>query len=242
MKKRFIPVICGILTAFAVGTVNADDVLSKEEIADRLWEDMWFGNDDDGTVFPEASYKHHLLTEWIDENYSNNEDYDWSNIGRIGYQYSDYYSDLTENWLFTDENDQWYITDEETGMVYHFSMFQGEWNMIDSNGDTVDIFEPFSTIETADDKPAVYDDNGNTDNHKVVAENKEAACQKVSEWTADKDNKNGEVVTEYAAETTYTATQDAVEENTNTIPVIAGVLAVCALAGTGAFVYSRKKG
>ena len=51
MKKRFIPVICGILTAFAVGTVNADDVLSKEEIADRLWEDMWFGNDDDGTVF-----------------------------------------------------------------------------------------------------------------------------------------------------------------------------------------------
>lgn len=130
MKKRLIPVICGILTAFAVGTVNADDVLSKEEIADRLWEDMWFGNADDGTVFPEASYKHHLLTEWIDENYSNNEDYDWSNIGRIGYQYSDYYSDLTENWLFTDENDQWYITDEETGMVYHFSMFQGHFQFM----------------------------------------------------------------------------------------------------------------
>ena len=34
-----------------------------------IWEDLWNGKGDNGLEYPEASYKHHLLDKWLDENY-----------------------------------------------------------------------------------------------------------------------------------------------------------------------------
>lgn len=96
-----------IITAIAVATVslslsltvNAVEILDKDYIETEIWEDVWLGKVDNGTNFPEASYKHHLLDEWLDDNYGSDE-YDWSELGEIKYQYKDYYNNLTENWNF----------------------------------------------------------------------------------------------------------------------------------------------
>lgn len=92
-----------IITALAVYTISigmsvtshAAEILDRDYIESEIWEDMWIGKDDNGTDFPEASYKHHLLMEWLDENYGSDE-YDWSEIGGLKYGYRDYYNDYIE--------------------------------------------------------------------------------------------------------------------------------------------------
>ena len=69
--------------------VHAAGILDKDYIESEIWEEMWLGKGDDGTEFPEASYKHHLLDEWLNENYGS-DDYDWTAIGELKYQYKDY--------------------------------------------------------------------------------------------------------------------------------------------------------
>lgn len=139
-------------------TVNATEMLDMDYIETEIWEDVWFGKGDNGTDFPEASYKHHLLDEWLDDNYGSDE-YDWSELGELKYQYKDYYSNFTGNWDFNDDdNGSWTIETEDNS--YRFELLNGSWNMIDKNGDTVDMFPPFSTEET--EIPSI---NGNSPNN-----------------------------------------------------------------------------
>lgn len=238
MKKKGVSFVFGILAAFNIGrlTVFADDILSKEEVINELWEERWFGDGDDGTEFPEASFNHHLIEQWVNEHYDDKENYDWSDIGRIDHLYSEYYNDLTGEWIYTDEDGKWYITDEEEGQVYHFTLFQGEWNMIDSNGNTVDTFKPFSTLDA---ESEVIDDSEKadkkSDGHKVVAENNKAARQKASEWSAS-------VVTVSVNEAVYEATAEHSEKKSNAVPIAAGVAAGVALTSGGVYIISKKKG
>lgn len=245
MKNKLAAVAFGLITSINtwIVTISADEALSKEEIISEIWEDRWFGTGDDGTEFPEASFNHNLLEDWVNSNYSDNENFDWSDLGRLKYQYSDYYSDMTGEWLFTDEDGKWYITDEENDVVYHFSMFQGEWNMIDDNGNTVDIFKPFSTLEE-DEKSVEYvsDRNDSDDNHRVVPGNEEAARQKASEWAADKVVYETVAVTAGAAESEGRVIENSNKKNSGSIPVAAVVLSAAAVIFAGAFVYIKKKG
>lgn len=155
-----------IITAIAVTamslslslTAHAAEMLDKNYIEAEIWEDMWLGKGDNGTDFPEASYKHHLLDEWLDNNYGS-DDYDWSELGELKYQYKDYYSNLTENWDFNDDNNgSWTIKTEDNS--YRFELVSGSWNMINKNGNTVDIFPPFSTEESENPQS-----NGNSPNN-----------------------------------------------------------------------------
>ena len=228
MKKKIGAAICSILAALAtVTTIHADEILSKEEIINDIWEERWFGTGDDGTEFPEASYNHHLLEEWVETNYANNNDYDWGDIGRLKYQYSDYYSDKTGEWTFTDEEGRWYITDEE-GVVYHFLMFQGEWNMIDSNGNVVDIFKPFNTLGDNSELVVASEDDFSSESHRVVVDNKEAAHQRASEWAANKNTNDDLIVTACTSEE-----EDREEEKTD-IYVGEAIAAICLIVS---FVY-----
>lgn len=142
-----------IITIIAVTTISismsltayAADMLDKNYIESEIWEDMWLGKSDNGTEFPEASFKHHLLDKWITQNYGS-DDFDWSELGELKYQYKRYYENYIAGWDFNDDdNGNWTIDTEEHS--YHFQLINHTWNMIDENGDTVDTFSPISTEE-----------------------------------------------------------------------------------------------
>ena len=119
MKKIITTVFCTALALCSGLTVYAAENLDRDDIEAEIWENMWNGKGDNGLDFPEASYKHHLLDKWLDENYGS-EDYDWTEIGELQYEYKDYYRRLIEDWDFEDDNEGgWTINTEDN----HYSFF-----------------------------------------------------------------------------------------------------------------------
>lgn len=145
MKKIITTIAVTAISISMSLTAYAADMLDKNYIESEIWEDIWLGKSDNGTEFPEASFKHHLLDEWITQNYGS-DDFDWSELGELKYQYKRYYENYIAGWDFNDDdNGNWTIDMEEHS--YHFQLINHTWNMIDENGDTVDTFPPFSTEE-----------------------------------------------------------------------------------------------
>ena len=182
-----------IITAIAITalslnmslTAHAADMLDKDYIEAEIWEEMWLGKGDNGTDYPEASFKHHLLDKWLDDNYGS-EEYDWTNLGGLKYEYRDYYEDYIEDWDFDDdENGRWTISTDEHH--YHFQLVDNIWSMIDENGDTVDTFPPFSTLEAeTEDAPAINGNSPNNDGNNPnvvvgIVRSKEATTEAVTE-------------------------------------------------------------
>lgn len=180
MKKFFTAVFCTVLTLSSGLTAYAADTLDRDYIETVIWEDIWHGKGDNGLDYPEASYKHHLLDKWLDDNYGSDR-YDWSEIGELKYEYKRYYRNLIEDWDFNDDNNgSWTIDTEDDH--YSFTMLNGNWQMIDGNGDTVDSFPPFSTLK--EDEPETtsdheFDDNGEGSPRVIgeVAEGTETASE-----------------------------------------------------------------
>ena len=145
MIQKIIPIAASItLIGSASLTAYADNMLDKDYIVREIWSDWWNGKGDDGLFFPEASYKHHILTDWVNDNYGD-DNYDWSKIGQLNYNFKDYYDELTDNWNFNDDRDgNWTIITDET--TYHFNLQNGKWLMSDDNGNVIDSFMPFSTL------------------------------------------------------------------------------------------------
>lgn len=145
MKKIITTIAVTAISISMSLTAYAADMLDKNYIESEIWEDMWLGKSDNGTEFPEASFKHHLLDKWITQNYGS-DDFDWSELGELKYQYKRYYENYIAGWDFNDDdNGNWTIDTEEHS--YHFQLINHTWNMIDENGDTVDTFSPISTEE-----------------------------------------------------------------------------------------------
>ena len=144
-------------------TAHAAEMLDRDYIESEIWKDMWHGKDDDGTTFPEASYKHHLLDEWLNDNYGSNE-YDWTEVGELKYEYKRYYQDVIKDWDFNDDdNGNWTIETPEHS--YFFSYWQNRWIMTDENGDTVDSFPLFSTLK---------EDEVSTDGYEIHGEGEDS--------------------------------------------------------------------
>ncbi len=165
MKKIILSIaIMTVFLAFPL-TAHAVEMLEKDYIKSEIWEEIWLGKSDDGTEFPESSYKHHLLDKWIDENYGD-DDYDWTAIGELKYLYKNYYKNLTENWDFNDDNGIWTIETEDN--FYSFQLVGNQWNMLDENGSVADTFPIFSTIE--EEKTEIkIEENGN-DSPRVIGD------------------------------------------------------------------------
>lgn len=169
MIKKIVPIVASIaLIGSANLTAYADDMLDKDYIVSEIWYDWWHGKGDDGLNYPEASFKHHILTDWVNDNYGN-DDYDWSKIGQLNYNFKDYYDELTDKWDFNDDRDgNWTIDTDET--TYHFNLQNGKWLMSDDNGDVIDSFMPFNTLteDKAEEKPNIVNtDDGNGTAHRV---------------------------------------------------------------------------
>jgi len=235
MKKFIITLSAFIIMSmpFSV-TAYAAENLDRDYIEAEIWDDMWNGKGDNGIDFPEASYKHHLLDKWLDENYGSDE-YDWSELGELKYEYKDYYRSYIENFDFNDDdNGNWTIETPEHS--YSFTYWQDNWIMTDENGNTVDSFPPFSTLKD-DEEPEVpqgrhIDDDGNG-SPRVIGK-VSGGTESASERTSGADSE----VTPDTASSGSESRSGASESNP--MPIIAGV-AIAAGVGVGGYFMMKKK-
>ena len=210
MKKTAILLAVTLMTAGTAGINAHAENLDKDYIISEIWEDIWHGKADNGKTFPEASYKYHLLTEWVEENYGD-DDYNWSDVGELRYDYRDYYQDLIEDYDFNDdENGNWTIDTADNH--YSFYLLNGTWQMIDQNGSTVDTFPPHDTLaETEIPSQAEQADGDNSDNIKLSGQEKTPTESDVQ-----------------VSETAQNSSQSTSEESTN--PLLYGVIGLALIA------------
>lgn len=196
MIRKIVPFVASmVLIDSASLTAYADDMLDKDYIVSEIWSDWWYGKGDDGLIFPEASFKHHILTEWVNNNYGD-DDYDWSKIGQLNYNFKDYYDELTDKWDFNDDRDgNWTIDIDET--TYHFNLQNGKWLMSDNNGDVIDSFMPFNTLteNKAEEKPSIVNDGNETvhrvgENLKIDAETQSDVSEETTESESASEEKS----------------------------------------------------
>lgn len=235
MKKFIITLSAFIITAlpFSV-TAYAAENLDRDYIEAEIWDDMWNGKGDNGIDFPEASYKHHLLDKWLDENYGSDE-YDWSELGELKYEYKDYYRSYIEDFDFNDDdNGNWTIETPEHS--YSFTYWQDNWIMTDENGNTVDSFPPFSTLKD-EEEPEVppgkhIDDDGNGSQRVIgkVSVRPESA----SDGASGADSEATPGTASSGSESRSGASES------NPMPIIAGV-AIAAGVGVGGYFMMKKK-
>ena len=197
MIQKIIPIAASItLIGSASLTAYADNMLDKDYIVREIWSDWWHGKGDDGLIFPEASYKHHILTDWVNDNYGN-DNYDWSKIGQLNYNFKDYYDELTDNWNFNDDRDgNWTIITDET--TYHFNLQNGKCLMSDDNGNVIDSFMPFSTLT---------EDAGEVKYNSVTADNGNGTAHRVGENLKIDDDTTVDISEEATASTSEKKTQ-----------------------------------
>ena len=236
MKKFIITLSAFIITAlpFSV-TAYAAENLDRDYIEAEIWDDMWNGKGDNGIDFPEASYKHHLLDKWLDENYGSDE-YDWSELGELKYEYKDYYRSYIEDFDFNDDdNGNWTIETPEHS--YSFTYWQDNWIMTDENGNTVDSFPPFSTLKD-DEDPEVpqgkhIDDDGNGSPRVIgkVSGGTESASEGGSSAEGNDTPDSQSSVSE----------GDSEHSGANPLAIIAGVAALAGVGGIGYYMTKKRK-
>lgn len=135
----------------------ADSDYTRDEIVDEYWTEYW-ENSLPGEENPEGSLEYHILESFLDEQYGHTwvEDkkylvLDWSSDTDIRNAWQTYHDDYTKHWHYVDDDEtgEFYIEsyDPETDTyggdkLYTFTLADGEWHMVDSNGNIVDSFKP----------------------------------------------------------------------------------------------------
>ena len=232
MKKIITALTTAIMISSVSITAHATEILEKDYIKSEIWEDVWNGKGDNGKIFPEGSYKYHLLDEWVETNYGS-DDYDWSEIGELRYSYKDYYDNLTEDWDFNDDkNGNWTIETEDN--LYYFELSGNQWNMIDINGNTVDMFPVYSTLKV--DNVPVPNKN-NTDNgadaNRVIGQVGEYS-QNASDSVSDNDK-------QVSIATTQNISEVNTEQFESNLSLYLIVGAIVIAITTGIIIYKKKK-
>ena len=234
MKKFITAVFCTTLALCSGLTAYAAENLDRDYIEAEIWEDMWNGKGDNGLDYPEASYKHHLLDDWLDKNYGS-DDYDWTEIGELRYEYKDYYRHMVEEWDFEDDNEGGWTIDTDDNH-YSFYLLNGMWQMIDQNGDTVDTFPPFSTLEEDEPETAggheINDDGA--DSPRVIGE-VTAGTETASEGLADGEGNDT------AEGSTKPSEGNSEGSGANPLAIIAGVAALAGVGGAGYYIMKKRK-
>lgn len=235
MKKIITTVFCTAIALCSGLNVYAAEILERDYIEAEIWEEMWNGKGDNGIDFPEASYKHHLLDKWLDENYGSDE-YDWTELGELKYEYKDYYRSYIEDFDFNDDdNGNWTIETPEHS--YSFTYWQDNWIMTDENGNTVDSFPPFSTLKD-DEEPEVpqgkhIDDDGNGSPRVIgkVSGGTESASEGGSSAEGNDTPDSQSSVSE----------GDSEHSGANPLAIIAGVAALAGVGGIGYYMTKKRK-
>lgn len=257
--KKIVTVLTALLavTAFGGMTVTAADMIPEDTIIEELWDSIWHGHGDNGTTFPETSYEYYLLSDWVSSNYGS-DDCDWTNLNRISFAYSRYYSKLTREWDYTDDEEgNWFITDENSE-TYHFELIQGEWNKIDSSGNTVEKFPPHSTLEEneANQTDSIFDEDEAEDGiedrgeaAQTLPEDADGTQEKTSEWEnqmvdrLEASQSAAEPIMAEAAASAIAATAVVIpaQGNTGQLPYIAVAIGSAAAGAVGTYLLTSKR-
>lgn len=233
MKKIITAVFCTALALSSGLTAYAAEALDRDTVETAIWEDLWNGKGDNGLDYPEASYKHHLLDKWLDVNYGTG-GLDWSDTGEIKHEYRRYYRGLIDGWDFEDDNNGGWTIDTEDNH-YSFTLLNGNWQMIDKNGDTVDSFPPFSTLKDTEPEATggyeIHDDG--EDLPRVIGE-VTARTETASEGGSSAEGNDTAVSPSGGSE------GNSEGSGANSLAIIAGVAALAGVGGV-AYYFTRKR-
>ena len=235
MKKFITAVFCTALALSSGFTAYAVEAPDRESLETAIWKDLWSGKGDNGLEYPEASYKHHLLDKWLDENYGTG-GLDWSDTGEIKHEYRSYYRDLIDGWDFEDDNSgKWTIETESNH--YSFTMLDGNWQMIDQNGDTVDSFPPFSTLKEnePEDSTGNYEINDNGEDSPRVIGDVIGRTETTSEGDSSAEGNDTPDSPSSVSE------DDSERSGANPLAIIAGVAALAGIGGAGYYFMKKKR-
>ena len=234
MKKFITAVFCAALALSSGFTAYAAEAPDRESLETAIWEDLWNGKGDNGLEYPEASYKHHLLDKWLDENYGTG-GYDWTDVGEVTHGYRRYYRDLIDGWDFEDDNNGGWTIDTEDNH-YSFTLLNGNWQMIDKNGDTVDSFPPFSTLKDTEPEATggyeIHDDG--EDSPRVIGE-VTARTETASEGGSAAEGNDTAVSPSGGSE------GNSEGSGVNSLAIIAGVAALAGVGGAGYYIMKKRK-
>lgn len=234
MKKFITAVFCTALALSSGLTAYAAEALDRDTVETAIWEDLWNGKGDNGLDYPEASYKHHLLDKWLDENYGTG-GLDWSDTGEIKHEYRRYYRSLIDGWDFEDDNNGGWTIDTEDNH-YSFTLLNGNWQMIDKNGNTVDSFPPFSTLKDTEPEATVgyeiYDDG--EDSPRVIGE-VTARTETASEGGSAAEGNDTTISPSGGSE------GNSEGSGVNSLAIIAGVAALAGVGGAGYYIMKKRK-
>ena len=234
MKMIITAVFCTALALSTGITTYAAEALDRDTVETAIWEDLWNGKGDNGLDYPEASYKHHLLDKWLDENYGTG-GLDWSDTGEIKHEYRRYYRDLIDGWDFEDDNNGGWTIDTEDNH-YSFTLLNGNWQMIDKNGNTVDSFPPFSTLKDTEPEATggyeIHDDG--EDSPRVIGE-VTARTETASEGGSAAEGNDTAISPSGGSESNSEGS------GVNSLAIIAGVAALAGVGGIGYYMTKKKK-
>ncbi len=128
-----------------------DTDYTRDELVEKFWTDYW-EDSDPGEINPEGSLEYYILQCFLDEEYGTYDPvWDWSDSYSIRKAWEDYYEEYTKCWHYNDDEETGEFTidyydpetDTYTGeLLYTFELIDGMWNMIDTNGNSVLVFEP----------------------------------------------------------------------------------------------------
>lgn len=234
MKKIIVAVFCTVLALSSGFTAYAAEAHDRDTLENAIWEDLWNGKGDNGLEYPEASYKHHILDKWLDENYGTGA-YDWSDVGEVTHGYRRYYRSLIDGWDFEDDNNgSWTIDTEDNH--YSFTLLNGNWQMIDKNGNTVDSFPPFSTLKDTEPEATggyeIHDDG--EDSPRVIGE-VTARTETASEGVSSAEGNDTAVSPSGGSE------GNSEGSGVNSLAIIAGVAALAGVGGAGYYIMKKRK-
>ena len=110
------------------------------------------------------------------------------------------------------------------------------WQMLDRNGNTVDSFPPFSTLEEDEPETAssyeIHDDGA--DSPRVVG-NVTGGTQTASEGGSSADGSNTSNSPSNGSE------NDSTQSGTDSMPIILGIAAVAGIGGAGYYITKKKR-
>lgn len=148
--KVLSPIAAMALMASSTIVAFADEALTRDEIVQMLWTDIW-AESPIGEENPRASYEYKELQEWLNKYYLKDKamyekpekEYvprHWNNTSEIRKAWFAYRDRNEAHWDYDSESDEYFVEFSEER--YDVGYSNGMWNMTAPGGNIVDTFEP----------------------------------------------------------------------------------------------------
>ncbi len=243
-----------------------DTDYTRDELVEKFWTDYW-EDSDPGEINPEGSLEYYILQCFLDEEYGTYDPvWDWSDSYSIRKAWEDYYEEYTKCWHYNDDEETGEFTidyydpetDTYTGeLLYTFELIDGMWNMIDTNGNSVLVFEPHggdgsyralveknnSTSSSSEEA----EESADEDREEVVPSDDSASSEDSASGSSNGSRVTGtvspstEVNTSTSEVTKEASEEDVEEESSHRASYIVGGIVLVGVGIGAVSVYRKKK-